>query len=128
MFIAVDFDGTIVDHKYPDIGFPVPNAIEYLKKWQEDGAKIILFTMRSGAQLFEAVDYLKENGIRLYGQNANPSQARWTNSPKPYAHVYIDDAAAGVPLLHLRNFERPVVDWDAIATEIEVKLENFKNL
>jgi predicted HAD superfamily phosphohydrolase YqeG len=119
MFICVDFDGTIVDHQYPEIGQPVPNALKWLKTFNEQGANIILFTMRSDEKkkrpvLTEAVDYLKANGIKLFAVNENPTQASWTNSPKAYGHFYIDDSAVGCPLIHPEGFSRPCVDWEKI--------------
>lgn len=129
MYIAVDFDGTIVDHRYPDIGAPVPGALEWLKRFQEAGAKLILWTMRSdradqGPTLTDAVTYLKSNGIKLYGVNGNPSQASWTQSPKAYAHIYIDDAAAGCPLRdNPRAGGRPFVDWSLVGPSVMRRLE-----
>ena len=81
MYICVDFDGTVVDHDYPEIGAPAPEAIKWLRRVQLYGAKIILFTMRcdskaNGPLLQEAVNYLKDNGIQLYGVNRNPDQGR----------------------------------------------------
>jgi hypothetical protein len=108
--ICIDFDGTIVEHDYPRIGKPVPLAIETMKGLQEQGALLILFTMRSGKYLQEAVDYLKDNGIELYGVNTNPSQSTWTQSPKAYGQIYIDDAALGCPTLVVDG-GRPMVDW-----------------
>lgn len=116
MEICIDFDGTIVEHKYPHVGPPVPYALEVMKKWQESGHNLILFTMRSGPELQEAVDYLVKNGIELYGVNENPTQKKWTSSPKAYGQIYIDDAAFGCPLIH--HFDpstrRPYVDWSKI--------------
>jgi len=112
--IAVDFDGTVVDHIYPDIGKPVPLALEWLKKLQDLNFKIILLTMRSDQYLQDAVDYLETNSIKLYGINQNPDQSFWTNSNKVYADYYIDDAAIGCPLLELTNFNRKCVDWEKI--------------
>jgi hypothetical protein len=119
MYICVDFDGTIVDHRFPEIGPPVPGALEWLKKFQSAGAKLILFTMRSdggksGDSLTRAVNYLEENGISLYGVNKNPSQVHWTNSPKAYGHLYIDDAAFGCPLTQPDGFQRKCVDWEIV--------------
>jgi hypothetical protein len=119
MYICVDFDGTIVDHRFPEIGPPVPGALEWLKKFQNEGAKLILFTMRSdggrsGDSLTRAVNYLKENGISLYGVNKNPTQVHWTNSPKAYGQLYIDDAAFGCPLIHPEGFQRKCVDWEIV--------------
>ncbi len=124
MYIGLDFDGTVVDHRYPDIGEPAPRAIKWLKRWQQSGAKIILFSMRSnnsetGNLLNEAVQYLEKNGIRLYGVNRNPDQAEWTTSPKVYANVYIDDSAFGCPLIQPKGFARPCVDWKIVGPEVE---------
>lgn len=110
MIIGVDFDGTIVEHKYPSIGGDVNFAIEVLAKLIENNHKIILFTMRSGDSLSEAEEYLNKKGINLFGVNVNPDQKTWTNSPKPYCNIYIDDAALGCPLKYPIN-GRPWVDW-----------------
>src|SRR5215210_6501268 len=72
--VAVDFDGTIVKHAYPEIGEPVPLALEGLLMFQEKGWKIILNTMRGGEYLQAAVDLLEAEGITLYGVNVNPTQ------------------------------------------------------
>jgi len=111
MYICIDFDGTIVDHCYPEIGHPVPMAIETIKVLQGMGNEIILFTMRSGIELAEAVDYLSKNDIELFGVNVNPTQKTWTTSPKAYGHIYIDDAAFGCPMRLIDGFRRPCVDW-----------------
>lgn len=116
--IAVDFDGTIVDHKYPAIGKPVPLAIETLKDLINRGYSIILWTMRcdsesEGPVLTQAVEYLKENGVELWGINNNPEQHTWSQSPKAYAQLYIDDAAFGCPLLNNPG-GRPIVDWSIV--------------
>ena len=117
MIFAVDFDGTIVKHRYPEIGPPAPNAIHVLKKIQQNGHQIILHTMRSGKRLEEAVAYVKSSGIELYGVNENPEQKTWTDSPKPYAHIYIDDSALGCPLQ--LDDEGPYVDWEKIDSFME---------
>lgn len=109
MIYAIDFDGTIVEHDYPRIGAPVPLAIEYMKLLQASGARLILWTMRSGRHLDEALTYLDDNGIELWGVNNNPEQD-WSDSPKAYAQRYIDDAAMGCPLVHPEE-RRPYVDW-----------------
>ena len=116
MYIAIDFDGTCVTHDYPRIGKDI-GAIEVLKRLIKSGHKLILNTMRSGKELQDAIDWFKENGIELYGANENPSQKSWTNSPKVYAHMYIDDAALGCPLkMDLNLSNRPFVDWDVVST------------
>lgn len=115
MYIAIDFDGTCVTHDYPRIGKDI-NAIDVLKKLVVNGHKLILNTMRSGKELDEAVNWFKENNIELFGINENPTQKRWTDSTKVYAHMYIDDAALGCPLkLDLSLSNRPFVDWEVVS-------------
>lgn len=111
--ICVDFDGTMVYHHYPEIGDAVPHCIEVLKKWQENGVGIILDTMRSGDELDKAVKWCKGNGIELYGVGKDPKQHEWTNSPKAYGVLSIDDRNLGVPLLK-KEGERQFVDWKTI--------------
>jgi len=118
MIIAIDFDGTIVTHKYPNIGNPVPNALESMTQWQQKGAKLILYTMRSGLELKEAVDYCECHGIYFWGVNMNPDQVEWTKSPKVYAQIYVDDAAFGCPLIHDDREPRPYVNWNKVGPDI----------
>lgn len=114
MYIAIDFDGTCVTHDYPRIGKDI-NAVNVLKKLVANGHKLILNTMRSGKELKEAINWFKKNDIELYGANENKTQKKWTNSPKVYAHLYIDDAALGCPLkMDLSLSDRPFVDWEAV--------------
>lgn len=110
LIIAIDFDGTIVTHEYPKIGRPVPGAIETMKEFIARGDKLILWTMRSGKELQEAVEYCSANGITFWGINENPEQKDWTDSPKAYAQVYIDDAALNATLIPNPG-GRPYLDW-----------------
>ena len=114
MIIAVDFDGTVVDHRFPEVGPDVPYAVHMLHVLASIGNQLILWTMRSGAHLDQAVQWFADRDIPLYGVNGNPQQHEWTTSPKAYAHVYVDDAALGCPLLHLPYFKRPCVDWKTV--------------
>jgi hypothetical protein len=118
MFIGIDFDGTIVTHEFPAIGEPVPWAIDVMKELQEQGHELILYTMRSGKSLAEAIEYISSQGIRLFGVNRNPTQDTWTTSPKVYCHHYIDDAAIGCPLImppeDPLDVERPYVNWKKV--------------
>lgn len=114
MTICIDFDGTIVEHAYPAIGAPVPLALETMRELQEHGHSLILFTMRHGPTLQEAVDYVTKAGIKLYGINENPTQSSWTESRKVYGHHYIDDAAIGCPLV-FKYQQRPYVDWKILS-------------
>jgi hydroxymethylpyrimidine pyrophosphatase-like HAD family hydrolase len=108
--VAVDFDGTVVMHEYPDVGGDVPGAVEALKLLVKEGWSIILWTMRSGQELKEAVEWYKDRRIQLWQVNCNPEQASWTNSPKAYAQRYVDDAAVGCPLVRSGG-GRPYVSW-----------------
>ena len=70
MIIAVDFDGTIVEHAYPAIGKQIPFAIETLIKIQSEGEhQLIVWTVREGDLLQEAVDYCKQHGLEFYAVN-----------------------------------------------------------
>lgn len=115
--IAVDFDGTVVKHRFPQIGDEVPNCVKVLKALQAKGYKLVLNTMRSdgpkGNFLSAAENWFRERDIHLYGINCNPNQWQWTSSPKVYAHLYIDDAALGAPLIYEEG-ERPFVDWQKV--------------
>ena len=111
MDICVDFDGTCVTHDFPLIGRDI-GAQPVLRKLIEHGHRLILFTMRSGDGLVQAVGWFEQNGIALYGVNTNPTQAGWTASPKAYGQLYVDDAALGVPLT-LGDHKRAYVDWHA---------------
>jgi hypothetical protein len=109
--VCVDFDGTCVMHEYPKIGEDVPNAVNVLKQLNENKVKIILWTIRSGEALQEAVNWFVEREIEIWAVNKNPSQRFWSKSPKAYAPVYIDDAALGCPLKPSSDGNRPFADW-----------------
>lgn len=71
LIIAVDFDGTIVEHRYPNIGKELPNSIYFLKKLKEQKHILILWTCREGKELKEAVDYCKSRGLEFDAVNEN---------------------------------------------------------
>jgi hydroxymethylpyrimidine pyrophosphatase-like HAD family hydrolase len=123
--IAIDFDGTIVTHEYPKIGKDV-GAFPWLKLAIEYGHRLILFTMRSGRELREAVEYCRENGVEFYSINDNPEQNSWTTSRKVYANLYIDDAALSIPLaFDEKHSRRPFVDWGVVGPKL---IEVIKNV
>lgn len=113
MTIAIDFDGTCVTHEYPNVGRDI-GAQPVLQRLVEDGCDLILWTMRDGDALLAAVEWFDSTGVPLYGIQRNPTQRQWTTSPKAYAHIYIDDAALGCPLLPGGPGECPYVDWAAV--------------
>lgn len=129
MRIAIDFDGTIVEHKFPRIGDPVPEAIEWCRRFQALGAKLILWTMRSDNAsdkfLADAVDYCGKFGLVFDAVNEGLDDRAWTTSPKAYANVYIDDAAYGCPLIRCDRSDpnrRPYVDWSVVGPAIEARI------
>ena len=98
LLIAIDFDGTIVEDKYPGIGKAKPFAIETLKMLQSDGHRIILWSYRHGRKLEEAIQFLRDQGIHLYAVNrsypeeeSHPSDV----SRKIHADLFIDDRNFG---------------------------------
>ncbi|MFC4723439.1 BT0820 family HAD-type phosphatase [Geojedonia litorea] len=97
LIIAIDFDGTIVDDAYPKIGKPRIFAFETLKRLQNDGHRLILWTYRSGSKLNEAVEFCENNGIQFYAVNKSyPEEDFDTNkSRKIYADLFIDDRNIG---------------------------------
>ena len=95
MIIAVDFDGTIVDHQYPAIGPEKPFAIETLKKLVEEHHRIILWTVREGKLLEEAVSFCRERGLEFYAVNRNYPEEKHAKERKIRADLWIDDRNLG---------------------------------
>ena len=100
MIIAVDCDGTIVEHKYPKIGREKPFAIDTLRRLASEGHKIILWTSREGELLEEAIRFCKERGLTFYSVNSDTpigslTFSDKTTSTKLIADVYIDDRNLG---------------------------------
>jgi hydroxymethylpyrimidine pyrophosphatase-like HAD family hydrolase len=95
--IAVDFDGTIVKDEYPKIGTPQLFAFETLKKLEEKGYRLILWTLREGKKLNEAVLFCKKNGITFYAVNKNyPEEIiDHLSIRKIHADIFIDDRNVG---------------------------------
>lgn len=115
--IGIDFDGTVVTHEYPHMGEDA-GATEVLKELVENKNRLVLITMRSGRLLEKAKQWFAERNIPLWAINTNPDQKRWTESPKVYANLYIDDSALGCPLKVVDNCSRPVADWVKIREQL----------
>ena len=128
MIIAIDFDGTIVEHRFPEIGDPVPYALNFIKALKENGHQIFLWTIRSnyevvrfdnGGKVYQrriesvyldkACQFLKENGIELDGYNESPYIVSTSN--KQFANYYIDDTALGTPMMKDSSGHYSCVDW-----------------
>lgn len=99
MTIAVDFDGTIVTHEYPNIGKEIPFAVQTLKMLQDDGHKLILWTVREGDLLRDAIQWCREKGLEFYAANKDyPEEEEQHNnhySRKLKADIWIDDRNIG---------------------------------
>jgi hydroxymethylpyrimidine pyrophosphatase-like HAD family hydrolase len=95
--IAVDFDGTIVDHEYPAIGKEKLFAFQTLKELERLGANLILWTIRTGSELDEAVEFCRKNGVEFYAVNKNYPEEIFDDSVsrKVNADIYIDDKNVG---------------------------------
>lgn len=130
MDIVIDFDGTVVTHEFPEIGKDI-GAEMVLKELIANGHRLILFTMRSDFatpvpgkpglmeikryHLTEAAQWFHKRGIKLYGIQKNRSQFTWTDSPKAYGKIIIDDAALGCPLtFDPKLSNRAFVDWTEV--------------
>ena len=97
LIIAVDFDGTIVEDAFPKIGKPMLFAFETLKKLQNEGHRLILWTYRCGRPLEEAIIFCKENGIDFYAVNKSYPEEEFDGeiSRKIHADLFIDDRSIG---------------------------------
>jgi hypothetical protein len=98
LVLAVDFDGTVVEDRYPEIGRPLPFAIETLKQLHQDGHRLVLWTYRHGRPLREAVDFMEGHGVPLYAVNMSfPGEEADLKgySRKIHADLFIDDRNVG---------------------------------
>ncbi len=99
MNIAVDFDGTIVTHEYPDIGEEIPFATDTLKMLIADRHKLILWSCREGVLLDDAIRWCKERGVEFYAINRDyPEEKKEHNehfSRKLKVDMFIDDRNIG---------------------------------
>ena len=99
MIIAVDFDGTIVTHEYPKIGMEIPFAIETLKMLINDHHRLILWSVREGHLLDEAVEWCRERGVEFWAVNRDFPEENPKNNPhysrKLKADMFIDDRNIG---------------------------------
>lgn len=117
--INIDVDGTIFTHDYPKIGSDI-GAVPVLKALTNNGHKLIIFTMRDGKELQDAVDWFAQNDIPIYGIQTNPTQKTWTKSPKSYANLMIDDSSIFAPLIFDETISnRPFIDWVKVEEELK---------
>ena len=115
MIVAVDFDGTLCEDKFPFIGEPKTNVIACIKSIQDQGMETILWTCRVDNHLKEAVDWCNEQGLKFTAVNDNtPTNIRryGTNPRKVFADVYIDDKST-TPIVSdiIKNI---IIYWEGI--------------
>ena len=107
--IAVDFDGTLCENDWPNIGAPKQDVIDYVLEQQRNGAKLILWTNRCDEALAQAVEWCYERGLVFDALNDNLPEmikAFDNNCRKVYADVYIDDKAIKVSEIENYMFHR----------------------
>lgn len=123
MVIAVDFDGTIVKHRYPAIGEERPFAVQTLKMLQQDGHRLILWTVREREELEAAVHWCRSRGLEFYAVNSDFPEETTENanySRKLKADLFIDDRSfGGIPdwgVIYHRIREGKALDgeWDRL--------------
>lgn len=111
--LAVDFDNTLARSvsSYPDIGEEIPEAFRWLSSWRDKGVRLILWTMRTGDGLSDALSFCAARGVSFWGVNENPAQAIYPHpaSRKCFSNFLIDDTAIGCPL-----DDRGAVDWSVM--------------
>jgi len=126
LIIAVDFDGTIVEDAYPNIGKPNLFAFETLKKLLEDGHRLILWTYRYGKKLDEAVSFCEANGIFFYAVNKSFPEEEFNGevSRKINADVFIDDRNIG-GFMGWGEIYQMITNSDALPTEKKKSFFDF---
>lgn len=98
MTIAVDFDGTIVEHRYPEIGREIPFAVDTLKLLQQERHRLILWSVREGKLLDEAVEWCRARGLEFYAVNKDYPEEKPADrnfSRKLKVDLFIDDRNLG---------------------------------
>jgi len=95
--VAIDFDGTIVEHAYPDIGEEKLFAFETLREMQKKGFRLILWTYRTGKELEEALEFCRQRGVEFYAVNKSYPEEVFDESVsrKIDADLFIDDKNIG---------------------------------
>ena len=123
-YIVLDFDGTVVKHRYPAVGEDI-GAAPVLRRLVQNGHFLLLNTMRSrnseGVDTLQpALDWFASNDIPLFGVNENPDQKEWTSSTKVYGNIYIDDGALGAPL-KVDETGSAYIDWSLTSIHLYLR-------
>jgi len=141
MKIAVDFDGTIVEHAYPKIGKEMAFALTTLKELQKQGHQIVLWTFRSGKELNDAIEYCRKNGLEFFAINESEANEGFDHekmSRKIDADIFIDDRNIGGFLgwskiwqmlnPHIYEGEGPILNPKAHTNKSNSILDKIKTL
>lgn len=118
MVISIDFDGTVVEHRYPQIGEEIPHATETLKKLIADGHKLVMWTVREGKLLDEAVQWCRDRGVEFAAINETlreDTNEHSHNTRKINADIYVDDCNIG-----------GLFDWDIVYHMIHDNLSYYQ--
>jgi len=116
--VAVDFDGTLCEETFPEIGTPNYVALYTMIKFRKNGGKVILWTCRTDQYLLDAINFCYEHGLQFDAVNRNdPDHLKeWlkahpdsSTSPKPYADMYIDDK--GNTELNWTKIRKELLKW-----------------
>ena len=125
--IAIDFDGTIVHSRFPVIGAPMLGAAKVIKELMGmNNVKLILWTVRDGDYLKEAVEWCERNGLKFDAVNenyrkTNTDPGQFSTSPKVYAHYYIDDKGSFAQTW--RDGRAIYLDWEKVREDIRDRLD-----
>lgn len=120
MIIAIDFDGTIAEMKWPGIGEPIPMALETIRELYTAGNTLILWTCREGKHLMAARLWLNENKVGdcfiAFNENDPEAVSRHNTDPRKIGFNWvIDDKGIGMPLRGNN------VDWTAVREILKAK-------
>lgn len=122
MIFAVDFDGTLCENKFPSIGKEIKRNTDFLRKYVQNSPhnEWVLWTMRDGDRLKEALEWLESIGLKpdAVNDNLDRLKAEWQNNPrKVYADFYLDD----------HNFTVPIEEGAAIVNDAPVVMHEPKD-
>lgn len=129
MIVALDFDGTLLTHTWPELGKDI-GAFEWVIPLQENNHELryILWTMRTYKPLKLAVEFCNDMGLHFWSVNSSPNQHTWSSSNKVFAHCYVDDAALGTPLIGGSKGARPYVNWNEMGPLLTKRVDEYFDL
>lgn len=126
--IAVDFDGTIVEHKFPEIGTIKGNVVDRIREWYEQGHTICIWTCRTEKYAEEAQQFLYDNNIPYHFFNENPNCSFDDNCRKILANIYLDDRALNVDDLDSFNLDTMEFENDEVLEDIKTLISKVYEL